>query len=64
VLLGQNGPVASYVANLNPQVIVTSLDALVEFPEIQNLLNTKYVASFWYNPNTVWVRADLVDQLP
>lgn len=64
VLLGQNGPVATYVANLNPQVIVTSADALVEFPEIQNLLNSKYVASFWYTPDTVWVRADLVTRIP
>lgn len=63
VLLGQNGPVATYVANLDPQVIVTSVDALVEFPEIQNLLTSKYVASFWYSPDTVWVRADLAPQI-
>jgi 4-amino-4-deoxy-L-arabinose transferase-like glycosyltransferase len=64
VLLGENGPVATYVANLNPQVIVTSVDAVVEFPEIQKLLGSNYVSSFWYYPDTVWVRADLATQLP
>ena len=64
VLLGQNGPVAAYVANINPQVIVTSVDALVEFPEIQQLLNHSYVASFWYYPDTVWIRADLAPRQP
>ena len=64
VLLGQNGPVATYVANLNPQVIVTSVDALVEFPEIQKLLSSNYVASFSYDPDTVWVRADLATRIP
>ena len=64
VLLGQNGPVAAYVANLDPDVIVTSADALAEFPEIQQLLSGKYVSSYGYYPDAVWVRADLVSRLP
>ena len=59
VLLGQNGPVADYVSTLNPEVIVTSTDALVQFPEITKLLDSKYVASYWYYPNLVWLRADI-----
>ena len=64
VLLGQNGEVSTYVASLNPQVIVTSTDALGEFPEIDKLLSSNYVSSFWYYPDTVWVRADLATQIP
>ncbi|HEX6538653.1 MAG TPA: glycosyltransferase [Candidatus Dormibacteraeota bacterium] len=64
VLLGQNGQVSDYVANLNPMIIVTSTDALAEFPEIQKLLSANYISSFWYYPDTVWVRADVAAQLP
>jgi hypothetical protein len=63
VLLGQNGQVATYVSNLKPVVIVTSTDALAEFPEIQKVLDAGYVSSFWFYPNTVWVRADIAPQL-
>lgn len=63
VLLGQNGQVAAYVSNLKPAVIVTSTDALVEFPEIQKVLDAHYVSSFWSYPNTMWVRADIAPQL-
>lgn len=63
VLLGQNGQVATYVSNLKPDVIVTSTDALVEFPEIQKVLDAGYVSSFWFYPNTVWVRADIAPRL-
>lgn len=64
VLLGTNGQVAEYVSSLNPVVIVTSTDAVDEFPEIDKVLTAGYVASFWYYPNTVWVRADVATQLP
>ena len=64
VLLGQNGPVADYVATLSPLVIVTSTDAVTEFPEIEKLLSADYVSSFWYYPDTVWVRSDVATQLP
>lgn len=63
VLLGINGEVAQYVSNLDPVVIVTSTDALAEFPEIQKVLSANYVGSFWYYPNTVWLRADVATQL-
>ena len=63
VLLGINGQVATYVANLQPTVIVTSSDAVLEFPEIQNVVKTGYVALFFTDPDTVWVRADVASQL-
>ena len=64
VLLGINGQVAAYVATLQPDVIVTSTDAVQEFPEIQSVLKTGYVAMFFTDPDTVWVRADVASQLP
>ncbi|TME48977.1 MAG: hypothetical protein E6I55_03390 [Chloroflexi bacterium] len=64
VLLGINGQVAAYVASLQPDVIVTSTDAVQEFPEIQSVLKTGYVAMFFTDPDTVWVRADVASQLP
>ncbi len=64
VLLGQSGPVADYVTTLNPKVIVTSTDALVQFPEITKLLDSNYVASYWYYPNLVWLRADIAPNKP
>lgn len=63
VLLGQNGQVATYVGSLKPDVIVTSTDALATFPEIKKVLDAGYVSSFWFYPDTVWVRADIAPTL-
>ena len=64
VLLGINGQVAAYVAGLRPVVIVTSVDALQQFPEIMPVLTARYVQSFSSLPDAVWVRADVASQLP
>lgn len=64
VLLGINGPVATYVAGMQPVVIITSLDAVQEFPEIEGVLNSGYTATYFTFPDTVWVRADVASQLP
>ena len=64
VLLGINGQVAAYVSHIQPVVIVTSTDALQEFPEIQGVLSASYVQSFWSAPEAVWVRSDVAAQLP
>jgi 4-amino-4-deoxy-L-arabinose transferase-like glycosyltransferase len=64
VLLGINGQVATYVAGMQPVVIVTSLDAVQEFPEIQHVLNSGYTATYFTFPDTIWVRTDIASQLP
>jgi 4-amino-4-deoxy-L-arabinose transferase-like glycosyltransferase len=59
VLLGFNGPVEAYVALARPLVIVTSHDALQQYPEIAQLLDgVRYVKEFDSYPDAVWVRAD------
>ena len=64
VLLGINGQVAAYVAGLHPVLIVTSVDALQQFPEIMPVLTARYVESFSSLPDAVWVRSDVASQLP
>ena len=64
VLLGINGQVAAYVAGMQPAVIVTSTDAVQQFPEINTVLKSGYVALFFTDPDTVWIRADVASQLP
>jgi 4-amino-4-deoxy-L-arabinose transferase-like glycosyltransferase len=65
VLLGNNGPVAKYVEDLDPDVIIVASDAAQQFPEIQTLLQgSKYEVAFQSDPDVVWVRADIVPSLP
>jgi 4-amino-4-deoxy-L-arabinose transferase-like glycosyltransferase len=65
VLLGQNGEVETYVDDLQPEVIVVAADAQAQFPEIQKLLATsRYQRVYQSDPEVVWVRSDVVPQLP
>jgi hypothetical protein len=65
VLLGYGGPVEQYVAGERPVLIVVDSHAQVLFPEIGTLLTGgEYVAEYASSPDTVWVRADRVTQLP
>jgi hypothetical protein len=65
VLLGQNGEVETYVDDLQPEVIVVAADAQAQFPEIQTLLATsRYQRMFESDPEVVWIRSDVVPQLP
>ncbi len=58
VLLGQHGPVAAYVANLRPELIIVAADAQHQFPEITPLLDgATYRVVFTAKPDTVWARA-------
>ncbi|MHB8719298.1 MAG: glycosyltransferase family 39 protein [Candidatus Dormibacteria bacterium] len=58
VLLGTQGQVASAVADLDPDVIVTSDDALEAFPEVRPLLAANYREVDREEWNTVWLRDD------
>ena len=65
VLLGYGGPVEQYVAAERPVLIVVNSHAQTLFPEIGTLLaGGEYVDEFASAPDTVWVRADRVAQLP
>jgi 4-amino-4-deoxy-L-arabinose transferase-like glycosyltransferase len=65
VLLGYGGPVEQYVAGERPVLIVVDSHAQALFPEIGTLLaGGEYVAEYASSPDTVWVRADRVAQLP
>jgi 4-amino-4-deoxy-L-arabinose transferase-like glycosyltransferase len=65
VLLGINGEVEMYVDDLQPEVIVVTSDAGAQFPEIQKLLATsRYQRMYEVDPEVVWVRSDVVSQLP
>jgi 4-amino-4-deoxy-L-arabinose transferase-like glycosyltransferase len=65
VLLGYGGPVEQYVAGERPELIVVDAKAQVLFPEIGRLLaGGEYVNEYTTYPYTVWVRADLVQNLP
>lgn len=64
VLLGFNGPVETAVASAHPVIIVTSEDAIQQYPEIGELLDgVRYVNEFQSYPDAVWVRADMAAQL-
>jgi 4-amino-4-deoxy-L-arabinose transferase-like glycosyltransferase len=59
VLLGFNGPVEEFVALAGPEVIVTSHDAVQQYPEIAKLLDgVRYVKVFESYPDALWLRAD------
>ncbi len=56
VLYGQNGPVAERVAELQPEMIITSGYAVIEFPEINPLLRRHYHRVFRSGVDSVWLR--------
>ena len=64
VLLGFGGPVEEAAANARPVVIVTSQDAVQQYPEIAQLLDgVLYIHKFQSYPDAVWVRADVAANL-
>ncbi|HWF57414.1 MAG TPA: glycosyltransferase family 39 protein [Candidatus Dormibacteraeota bacterium] len=58
VLLGNQGQVAQAVRDIDPEMIITSDDALTNFPEVQPLLASNYRAVDREQWNTVWLRND------
>ncbi len=57
VLLGNNGPVAAQVAQINPTLIIVSDDASVQFPEIGTVIGAgNYQLEYNSGPVAVWVR--------
>ena len=58
VLLGNNGPVATAVATLNPTLIIVSDDAESQWPEISGLLDGgTYQRVFGSGPVAIWLHA-------
>jgi hypothetical protein len=60
VLLGNQGQVAQAVRQIDPAMIITSDDALTNFPEVEPLLTSNYRAVDREQWNTVWLRNDAV----
>jgi len=58
VLLGSQGQLAQAVAVLDPNMIITSDDALTGFPEVKPLLGSRYRAVDHEQWTTVWLRDD------
>jgi Dolichyl-phosphate-mannose-protein mannosyltransferase len=58
VLLGTQGQVAQAVADLDPDMVITSDDALTEFPEVKPLLSSRYRVVDREQVDTVWLRDD------
>jgi hypothetical protein len=56
VLLGQNGEVTDRVRMLEPEIIVTSDDAVSTFPEITSLLKSSYHEVYTSAPDHVYLR--------
>src|SRR5207237_8237310 len=57
-LLGENGQVSARVAKLDPDIIVTAEDAVVQFPEVQSVLSHyRLVQSDGHV--SVWLRQDI-----
>jgi hypothetical protein len=59
VLLGNQGQVAKAVANIDPDIVVTSDDALEGFPEVKPLLAADYRVVDREQWNSVWLRDDI-----
>ena len=57
-LLGQNGQVSARVRELNPEIIVTSDDAVLQFPEVKPVLH-QYREVFFQSHISVWLRNDV-----
>jgi hypothetical protein len=58
-LLGTNGEVTARVGSLAPDIILTSDNDVIAFPEIQSLLKTRYRQVFTAGPDHVFLRDDL-----
>ncbi|MDQ6847629.1 MAG: glycosyltransferase family 39 protein [Candidatus Dormibacteraeota bacterium] len=57
VLLGNNGPVATAVANINPMLIIVSADAESQWPEISGILaGGAYQRVFGSGQVAIWLR--------
>jgi 4-amino-4-deoxy-L-arabinose transferase-like glycosyltransferase len=56
VLLGSGSAVATRVDQMQPQLIVTSDEALSQWPEIGPMLARDYVLAFRSDPNSVYLR--------
>jgi hypothetical protein len=57
VLLGNNGPVATAVAELKPTLIVVSDDAETQFPEIKSVIDDgTYKRVYGSGPIAIWLR--------
>jgi hypothetical protein len=59
VLLGQQGQVVLLVGELDPELILTSDDGLLGFPEVQPLLDARYRLMVRHGTDAVWVRNDV-----
>jgi hypothetical protein len=58
VLLGNNGPVATAVAAINPTLIIVSDDAESQWPEITKVLDGgAYTRVFGSGPIAIWLRS-------
>ncbi|MBO0682990.1 MAG: hypothetical protein J2P45_07525, partial [Candidatus Dormibacteraeota bacterium] len=58
-LLGNNGPVAVRVRQLNPELIVAAVDATQQYPEVNPVLHQNYRAVESDGIVTVWLRRGL-----
>ena len=62
VLLGHTGQVAETVAQIDPEIIITTTDALTGFPEVLPLLTSNYRVVDQESTVMVWLRDD--DDVP
>jgi 4-amino-4-deoxy-L-arabinose transferase-like glycosyltransferase len=60
VLLGNDGPVAQKVADLDPEIIITEGSARKAYPEINSVLNDGYQEVDESGSEIVWLRDDMV----
>jgi len=60
VLLGNDGPVAQKVADLDPEIVITEGSARQAYPEINSVLNDGYQEIDESSSEIVWLRNDLV----
>jgi 4-amino-4-deoxy-L-arabinose transferase-like glycosyltransferase len=59
-LLGNDGPVAQKVADLDPEIVITEGSTRQAYPEIDSVLNDGYQEVDESNLEIVWLRNDLV----
>jgi hypothetical protein len=59
-LLGNDGPVAQKVADLDPEIVITEGSARRAYPEIDSVLNDGYQEVDESGSQIVWLRNDLV----
>jgi hypothetical protein len=57
-LIGQNGEVSARVRELDPEIIVTADDAMLQFPEVNSVLDG-YRIVLYESHVSVWVRQDI-----